>query len=86
MIGSVKDKAIAIAFLAGALSGCGADHRQSPAELLGADRDEHGCIRSAGYSWCAREASCVRPWELAQKKGLQNTERSLNDYCAKAVQ
>jgi len=29
---------------------------KGPATAPGGDRDEHGCIRSAGYSWCAREA------------------------------
>lgn len=27
--------------------------------ILGADRDEHGCITSAGYKWCEHMASCV---------------------------
>jgi hypothetical protein len=30
---------------------------------LGGDRDEHGCIPSAGYSWCASANKCIRPWE-----------------------
>ena len=31
--------------------------------LLGGDRDEHGCIPSAGYIWCEEIQECVRPWE-----------------------
>ncbi len=31
--------------------------------LLGGDRDEHGCIGSAGYSWCASKNKCLRIWE-----------------------
>lgn len=31
--------------------------------LLGGDRDEHGCIPSAGYIWCEELQECVRPWE-----------------------
>jgi hypothetical protein len=31
--------------------------------LLGGDRDEHGCIGSAGYSWCELKQKCIRPWE-----------------------
>ncbi|MBN1385500.1 hypothetical protein JW968_00815 [Candidatus Woesearchaeota archaeon] len=34
-----------------------------PAPLVGGDRDEHGCIGSAGYSWCERLDKCVRIWE-----------------------
>jgi len=31
--------------------------------LVGGDRDEHGCIGSAGYSWCAEKQKCLRIWE-----------------------
>jgi len=30
---------------------------------FGQDRDEHGCIGSAGYQWCAKLNRCVQPWE-----------------------
>ena len=53
-----------------------------PASTTGADRDEHGCIRSAGYSWCAKEGKCVRPWELAKEKGFASTEQAFQSYCS----
>jgi hypothetical protein len=31
--------------------------------LVGGDRDEHGCIGSAGYSWCELKQKCLRTWE-----------------------
>ncbi|MDD4271196.1 MAG: hypothetical protein PHF50_00065 [Patescibacteria group bacterium] len=31
--------------------------------LVGNDRDEHGCIGSAGYSWCAAKQKCIRVFE-----------------------
>lgn len=31
--------------------------------IVGADRDEHGCIGSAGYRWCEGDEKCFRPWE-----------------------
>jgi len=31
--------------------------------LLGGDRDAHGCIPSAGYSWCEEKQKCLRIWE-----------------------
>ena len=31
--------------------------------LVGADRDEHGCIGSAGYQWSALAGQCVRLFE-----------------------
>ena len=31
--------------------------------LVGNDKDEHGCIGSAGYSWCQDKNKCIRVWE-----------------------
>jgi hypothetical protein len=31
--------------------------------IVGGDKDEHGCIGSAGYSWCASSQKCIRVWE-----------------------
>ena len=31
--------------------------------MPGSDRDEHGCIPSAGYEWCEPLQKCIRPWE-----------------------
>jgi putative lipoprotein len=53
-----------------------------PASTPGADRDEHGCIRSAGYTWCAKEGKCVRPWELAKEAGFASTEEAFRAYCS----
>jgi hypothetical protein len=30
---------------------------------LGGDRDAHGCIGSAGYTWCEVKQKCLRVWE-----------------------
>jgi len=35
----------------------------SDTPIVGGDRDEHGCIGSAGYSWCASKNKCLRIWE-----------------------
>jgi hypothetical protein len=32
-------------------------------QIVGNDRDAHGCIGSAGYSWCEAKQKCLRPWE-----------------------
>jgi len=32
-------------------------------QLVGNDRDAHGCIGSAGYSWCEQKNRCLRVWE-----------------------
>lgn len=31
--------------------------------MVGNDKDEHGCIGSAGYEWSEAKQKCVRPWE-----------------------
>jgi len=35
----------------------------SPPTLVGGGKDAHGCIGSAGYTWCEAKAKCIRPWE-----------------------
>ena len=49
--------------------------------IVGNDKDIHGCIPSAGYSWCERTKQCERPWELADKVGFQNSEKAFLEYC-----
>lgn len=53
-----------------------------PGGMPGSDRDAHGCIGSAGYSWCAREQRCVRSWELARERGFPATAEAFRDYCS----
>ena len=31
--------------------------------LVGGDKDAHGCIGSAGYTWCNASQKCYRSWE-----------------------
>jgi len=49
--------------------------------IVGNDRDAHGCIGSAGYSWCEHEKACVQPWTLASDKGFDNTAEAFAAYC-----
>ena len=32
-------------------------------QIVGGDKDEHGCLGPAGYSWCAVKNKCLRVWE-----------------------
>ncbi|HID45327.1 MAG TPA: amidohydrolase, partial [Chromatiaceae bacterium] len=48
---------------------------------IGGDRDAHGCIGSAGYSWCEKTGSCERPWELAKKHDFENTKAAFDIFC-----
>ncbi|MFH1134331.1 MAG: hypothetical protein V1735_07645 [Nanoarchaeota archaeon] len=47
---------------AGIIDDCGC-RGQPRCEIVGGDRDEHGCIGSAGYTWCKEKQKCIRPWE-----------------------
>lgn len=31
--------------------------------LIGGQKDSHGCLIAAGYSWCASKQKCLRNWE-----------------------
>lgn len=35
--------------------------------IVGNDRDEHGCLSSAGYSWSYALHNCVRVWEVGER-------------------
>jgi len=46
------------------LSGCAQKTTLEPTPpIVGGDRDAHGCIGSAGYSWCEAKQKCLRVWE-----------------------
>ncbi|UXN35284.1 hypothetical protein [Avibacterium paragallinarum] len=36
-----------------------------PMPLVGADRDEKGCIPSAGYTWSELKQQCIQPFSIA---------------------
>lgn len=39
------------------------DGPENESVLVGGDKDEHGCIGSAGYAWCEAKQKCLRSWE-----------------------
>lgn len=58
---------------------------RSDASKPGSDRDEHGCIPSAGYRWCERTQQCERPWELAKRENFENTGEEFEAWCSGAA-
>lgn len=47
-----------------ALTACGnANSKKNETHLVGNDKDEHGCIASAGYTWSEVQKDCIRLWE-----------------------
>lgn len=43
-------------------------------KIVGSDRDAHGCIASAGYTWSALKDSCIRPFEQIQLNIINNQD------------
>jgi hypothetical protein len=53
--------------------------------ILGGDKDEHGCIGSAGYIWCEPLNKCIRPWEEECEEESLETEAKLSpEMCEQA--
>ena len=61
----MKKTLILIAVAAILLTGWSCSWFKKATVMPGSDRDEHGCIGSAGYSWCEVKQKCIRPWEEA---------------------
>jgi putative hemolysin len=32
-------------------------------QVIGGEKDSHGCMIAAGYSWCEAKQKCIRSWE-----------------------
>ncbi len=47
-------------------------HQKAIEPLIGGDRDEHGCLPSAGYTWSYALHDCVRIWEVGDR--FENTQ------------
>jgi uncharacterized protein len=52
-------------------SGC-----KSTPQNIGGEKDSHGCLIAAGYSWCESKQKCLRTWEenctTTQNTGIAN--------------
>ena len=46
------------------ICGCTQTNNSNDTKPIGGDRDSHGCLGPAGYSWDADVAACMRSWEL----------------------
>jgi hypothetical protein len=51
------------------LFGCTA--QDAPEEPIGGQRDEHGCLGPAGYSYDADVGACTRNWEIKEENQKQ---------------
>jgi hypothetical protein len=57
-----------------------------PENIVGSDKDEHGCIGSAGYTWCGGKQKCLRVWEeecgLAANQNVKEWKIYVNEKYA----
>ena len=66
---NVKMMSVCLACAGALLAGCGNSREKNAAaetektEIVGDDKDEHGCIASAGYTWSEVQKDCIRLWE-----------------------
>lgn len=74
----MRYETILIALVMIILSGCTQDITQGP---IGGQRDEHGCLGPAGYSWSEDIGACIRTWELdeSQQKAAKIAVESVNN-------
>ena len=80
---NVKMMSVCLACAGALLAGCGNSREKNAAaetektEIVGDDKDEHGCIASAGYTWSEGQKDCIRLWEkgvhLASVDDAENT-------------
>ncbi|MGH8689121.1 MAG: hypothetical protein ACREVQ_15560 [Burkholderiales bacterium] len=47
----------------------------------GGGRDEHGCITSAGYRWCAARQGCIQPWQLTPTDSPEKADEAFEQAC-----
>ena len=55
----MKTQLIILGFVLGIVLIAGCQKEQ----IIGGDKDEHGCLIAAGYSWCEVKQKCLRVWE-----------------------
>lgn len=54
--------------------------QQTDRTLVGSDKDEHGCIASAGYCWSKLLNECIRPFEKGTRLNPTDEKQSLAAY------
>lgn len=52
-------------------SPCPVSEKNNTEPLIGGDKDKHGCLGSAGYSWCETKNKCLRIWEETCEETLE---------------
>ena len=82
IIGSVVITFILIIIFVGIIFALVKFNQKDPKDLtipsaLGGQRDAHGCLSSAGYSWCETSKKCLRTWEEVCNDSVFMTMRTI---------
>lgn len=69
IISGVCTLMLGLAFTTSCNSNQPAQQQEKDSPVVGNDRDDHGCIGSAGYKWSELLKDCIRPFEQGIKLG-----------------
>ena len=50
--------------------------------VVGDDKDKHGCIASAGYTWSEAQKDCIRLWEKGVRMNAVMMRRRCCFWCS----
>ncbi len=39
------------------------DKQSEEENVIGGEKDEHGCLIGGGYTWCESKEKCIKSWE-----------------------
>ncbi|MFH0927908.1 MAG: hypothetical protein V1821_00360 [bacterium] len=76
---------VVIILIAGAVVFALTRPKTTAPDLVGNDRDAHGCIGSAGYSWCPAKQKCLRSWEESCEAVPAPANSALTEAAAKKI-
>ena len=60
--------------------------KNSSPQIIGGDKDEHGCLIAAGYSWCEAKNKCLRVWEVPCIESASLLEKDEEEVVKKAIE
>lgn len=66
-------KIIGVVVLIGIAFILGAAYLNIQGRTIGGQKDSHGCLIAAGYSWCEAKNTCIRQWEEYCTAAAQKT-------------
>ncbi len=55
------------------------ENRKNTEQKIGGQRDEHGCLGSAGYTWSEEAEACIREWEIKGEGSKQAIKIAVDD-------